>query len=72
MSKVHCYCNLLDATRGGMVDPDLADHIREGIPLCGSFCANRYDQAAQQREIAAQFQRSRIGGENIGRRRGAT
>lgn len=65
--KEHCYCNLLDAKRGTMVEPEMADHMRNGIPFCDRRYADRYDRAQQQRDVAEQFRRTRIGGANIGR-----
>jgi hypothetical protein len=65
--KEHCYCNLLDPKVGKMVEPEMTDHMRNGIPLCDQRCADRYDRAQQQRDVADQFRRTRIGGQNIGR-----
>jgi hypothetical protein len=68
MDKQHCYCNMLDPKRGTLIDPETANHMRSGIPLCDQRCADRYDRAEQQREIAGQFRRTRVGGQNIGAR----
>jgi hypothetical protein len=64
--KEHCYCNLTDSKRGKLIDPEEADHMRNGIPMCDQRCADRYDRAEQQRDVAAQFRRTRVGGQNIG------
>lgn len=62
MSRIHCFCNLRDSTRGGMVDPDLADHIRDGIPLCGAQCASRYDMLAAEYERQQSLRLQAMGG----------
>jgi hypothetical protein len=65
--KEHCYCHMLNPKIGTMVEPEDATHMRSGIPLCDQRCADRYDRAEQQRDVTAQYRRTRIGGENIGR-----
>lgn len=74
MDPVHCFCNLLDPKVGKRVDPEISDHMRNGIPCCSQQCADRYDRMQQQREINRQFfegmkehQRSRVGGQMMGR-----
>lgn len=42
---------MLDARRGSLVDPDVADHIRSGIPLCSNQCAARYDKQEEARQL---------------------
>lgn len=42
--KEHCWCNMRDPQRGTMVDPNDADHIRDGIPICGHACLTAYDR----------------------------
>jgi hypothetical protein len=58
---------MLDARRGTLVDPEAVSHMRHGIPMCGQQCADRYDRAQQQRDVVAQFHRTRVGGQYVGR-----
>ena len=60
----HCYCNLKDPRVGGMVDPETANHMRSGIPICSTQCAARYDRDEERRHPVT---RARVGGQNIGR-----
>ncbi len=41
--KKHCYCHMLPGKRGAMVDPERADYVRDGIPICSTQCCERYD-----------------------------
>lgn len=42
---------MLDAKRGALVDPDVADHMRSGIPLCSNQCAAEYDKQEEARQL---------------------
>ena len=76
-----CWCKMLGENKGKKINLDNAAHVRDGMGLCSTQCAEDYDSAAtqraeQQRRISAQFfdgmrehQRSRVGGEDSGRRK---
>jgi hypothetical protein len=53
-TKAHCWCSMYSGKVGGLVDIELADYVRAGIPLCSASCAMKYDAAAakldEQRE----------------------
>jgi hypothetical protein len=51
---------------GGMVDTETADHVRDGIPLCGDVCVAGYDHDRADQKRRESLRRYRIGGQQIG------
>ena len=54
--KEHCWCQMRNWTVGKRLDPEHAEYVRSGIPLCSYQCAREYDR--RKEESARNFARN--------------
>jgi hypothetical protein len=69
MARLHCYCNLTNATRGGLVEPDDVNiGSRDGIPVCSDACGLKYDRDKEAFDRQRTLRRSALAGHVTGNR----